>query len=51
MSELCTPLASLIPSLTLTTPTPIYLTDEQFLLQRLADGAIDLYAMVVVLSR
>ncbi|GAB1296337.1 Very long-chain specific acyl-CoA dehydrogenase, mitochondrial [Apodemus speciosus] len=33
------------------TPTPIYLTDEQFLLQRLADGAIDLYAMVVVLSR
>lgn len=32
-------------------PTLIYLTDEQFLLQRLADGAIDLYAMVVVLSR
>lgn len=32
-------------------PRPIYLTDEQFLLQRLADSAIDLYAMVVVLSR
>lgn len=32
-------------------PHPIYLTDEQFLLQRLADGAIDLYTMVVVLSR
>lgn len=30
---------------------PIYLADEQFLLQRLADSAIDLYAMVVVLSR
>lgn len=40
-------------SLPLTTPQPhpIYLTDEQFLLQRLADSAIDLYAMVVVLSR
>lgn len=32
-------------------PHPIYLTDEQFVLQRLADSAIDLYAMVVVLSR
>lgn len=27
------------------------IVNEQFLLQRLADGAIDLYAMVVVLSR
>ncbi|KAH0511505.1 Very long-chain specific acyl-CoA dehydrogenase, mitochondrial [Microtus ochrogaster] len=35
----------------LLTPTLIYLIDEQFLLHRLADGAIDLYAMVVVLSR
>lgn len=34
-----------------TLPHPIYLTDEQFVLQRLADSAIDLYAMVVVLSR
>lgn len=25
--------------------------DEQFVLKRVADGAIDLYAMVVVLSR
>lgn len=32
-------------------PLPTHLTDEQFVLQRLADGAIDLYAMVVVLSR
>lgn len=27
------------------------IVNEQFVLQRLADGAIDLYAMVVVLSR
>lgn len=26
-------------------------TDEQFVLKRIADGAIDIYAMVVVLSR
>nr|XP_060501013.1 very long-chain specific acyl-CoA dehydrogenase, mitochondrial [Panthera onca] len=30
---------------------PTYPTDEQFVLQRLADSAIDLYTMVVVLSR
>lgn len=43
---------SLLPFPAVTIPThPIYLTDEQFVLQRLADSAIDLYAMVVVLSR
>uniref|UniRef100_A0A8C9AA73 Very long-chain specific acyl-CoA dehydrogenase, mitochondrial n=1 Tax=Prolemur simus TaxID=1328070 RepID=A0A8C9AA73_PROSS len=40
-----------LPQINAPHPSPIYLTDEQFLLQRLADGAIDLYAMVVVLSR
>ena len=28
-----------------------YITDEQFLLNRLAEAAIDIYSMVVVLSR
>lgn len=28
-----------------------FFSDEQFVLKRVADGAIDLYAMVVVLSR
>lgn len=41
-----------LPTPSIHQPAPtIYLTDEQFVLQRLADSAIDLYAMVVVLSR
>lgn len=45
------PLSFSLPQPTHCSPQPIYLADEQFLLQRLADSAIDLYAMVVVLSR
>lgn len=46
-----TPSFLLPPPNPLPAPQPIYLADEQFLLQRLADSANDLYAMVVVLSR